>query len=332
MRSQSILLSSLVLLNAAPALAQSTVTENAPSEVPIDTVGVVAEPAGSKGAATGPSHAISSDAFFSADGNDTDVIRAGLNLDWHYSGPEKYVGIRLEKAWFNPLGQGWRGRDRIYLRAANSLGGWKWNARVGTDGDTVLGAASLHDESPFRKEFFLEREIVETPEGIAQGIYSTFGGAAIDLPADDRNVFTVLVGLQKFTGDNLRTHVRANYIHVLKPDWGLSAQLRTRYFHSSDPGERDYYSPRWHAQVLPVLQLRRFTNSGWRYLIAGGYGVQRDSGTRWRSARYLNSEVTSPHVLRDWSLTGSLLYTNTPVSTGLTYSYVQFTLGVTRAF
>ena len=32
--------------------------------------------------------------------------------------------------------------------------------------------------------------------------------------------------MQDFTGDNLRL----NYIHVVKPKWGLSAQVRTRYF------------------------------------------------------------------------------------------------------
>lgn len=37
----------------------------------------------------------------------------------------------------------------------------------------------------------------------------------------------VVVGLHR---DNLRTHLRLNYIHVVKPEWGLSAQVRTRYF------------------------------------------------------------------------------------------------------
>lgn len=31
-------------------------------------------------------------------------------------------------------------------------------------------------------------------------------------------------------------------------------------------------------------------------------------------------------------MTGGLLYTNTPVSTGFTYRYLQFNLGLTKAF
>lgn len=95
---------------------------------------------------------------------------------------------------------------------------WKWNASVGTDGDTVLGSAAIHDESRFRKEVFVERDIVETPEGVERGSYYTFAGAALDLPVDDSNVVTLVAGVQPFTGDNVRTHVRATYVHVVKPD------------------------------------------------------------------------------------------------------------------
>jgi hypothetical protein len=137
--------------------------------------------------------------------------------------------------------------------------------------------------SRFRKELFVEREIVETPLGISRGIYYTFAGAAIDLPADDRNIFTAFAGIQDFTGDNVRFHVRGSYVHVVKPEWGLSAQLRGRYFRSTAPGEFDYFSPRWYAEVLPVLQMRRFV-SGWQLLGAAGYGAQRDSASKWRSS------------------------------------------------
>ena len=59
-----------------------------------------------------PSHAVGSDLFFSTDAEHTDVLKAGLNLDWLYANPEKRLGFRLEKALFKPLGEGWRGRER----------------------------------------------------------------------------------------------------------------------------------------------------------------------------------------------------------------------------
>ena len=291
---------------------------------------LLGSPAAAAEPQAGFSHAIGTDLFLSTDAEDTTVIKSGLNLDWSFESPEKYFGIRLEKAWFKPLGQSWKGEERIYLRAANSAGKWKWNATAGTDGHSILGSAAIHDEAKFRKEFFIEREILETPQGLKRPIYYTFGGAAIDLPADDRNLVTVVAGLQEFTGDNVRTHLRANFIHVLNPDAGLSLQLRTRYFHDSDPHEFDYYSPRWYAQVVPVLQLRRFSK-GWRYLVAGGVGVQRDSESGWHRSTYFNAQVTSP-VRRGLSGNAAILFSETPTATGRSYNYAQATLGVTLAF
>ena len=283
-------------------------------------------------AEAGAGHAAGTDFFYQADADDTEVLRAGVNLDAIYRGPAEYRGIRLEKAWFNPLGQGWRGRQRAYLRAADRAGDWNWQASVGTDGDTVLGSANVHDNSRFRKEFFLEREILETPQGLSRGVYYTFGGAAIDLPLDDRTQFTLVGGVQEFTGENVRIHARANFIHVVKPELGLSVQLRTRWFRNSHPREADYYSPRWYAQVLPVLQMRRTTDEGWRFLLAGGLGVQRDSASGWRRASYAQAQATSPQVAPGWSLTGSALFTETPTTSGQSYRYFQLSAGVTRAF
>lgn len=277
-------------------------------------------------------HAAGADLFYSTDAEDTDVVRAGLNLDFAFHDAEDYRGIRLEKAWFNPSNRGWRGRERVYLRGADRIGKWKWSASVGTDGDTVLGSASIHDDSRLRKEAFVEREIVETPQGLSRGIYSTFGGVAFDLPLHERNIVTLVAGVQDFSGNNVRTHLRANYIHMVKPEWGLSAQLRTRWFRNSDPREYDYYSPRWYGQILPVLQVRRFTGSGWRYLVAGGLGVQRDSDSNWRRSSYFNAQLTSSPVSEGWAVNGAFLFSETPTATGRSYNYVQLTLGLSRAF
>jgi hypothetical protein len=221
--------------------------------------------------------------------------------------------------------------DRVYVRLADSAGKWKWSATVGTDGHTVLGSASIHNEAALRQEYFVEREILETPTGLTRRIYYTFGGAALDLPAGERDSFTVFAGLQKFSGRNLRTHLRGTFVHVVKPDWGLSVQLRTRWFRSSHPHEFDYYSPRWYAEVLPVVQVRRFVG-GWQLLGAAGYGAQRDSDSGWRASRYLNARVTSPAFQKGWAVNAAATYSNTPVSTGLVYRYTQFSLGLTKAF
>jgi hypothetical protein len=195
----------------------------------------------------------------------------------------------------------------------------------------VLGSVSVHDNSRFRKELFVEREILETRQGLSRGIYYTFAGAALDLPIDDRNNFTVVAGAQPFTGDNVRLHGRINFVHSVKPDWGLTVQLRTRYFRDTVPFEYDYFSPRWYAQVLPVVQLRRHAG-GWRYALAAGWGAQRDSGSPWRSSRYAYAQITSPARGRNTFFNAAFTYSNTPVGSGYVYSYGQLTAGLTRVF
>lgn len=277
-----------------------------------------------------PSHAAGFDVFASTDADDTDVLKAGVNLDWSYHGPDDYFGLRIETARFKPLGQDATEDQRLYLRFADKTDDWSWKGQVGTDGETVLGAASIHNEARFRQEYFIEREILETPRGVDEGLYYTFVGGAFDLPINDRNNFTVVAGVQDFTGQNVRTHLRLNYIHVLKPEWGLSAQVRTRYFHSSDPGEFDYFSPKDYVEVMPVLQVRRYYG-GWRYVVAGGVGGQKQTGEGWRSARYFNAQVMSPPI-REWAVSAALTYSNTPVTSGYTYDYTQVNFAIVRAF
>jgi len=280
--------------------------------------------------AVGETRAAGLDVFYASDSDRTEVLKTAFNFDWQWDGAEKHQGIRLEKAWFKPVGRRGREMDRAYLRFADTAGQWKWTATAGTDGHTLIGSASIHDGARLRQEYFVEREIIETPEGLKRGIYYTFAGAALDLPADERNSFTMFAGLQRFTGDNMRTHLRGSFVHVVAPKLGLSVQLRTRYFHSSHPREYDYYSPRWYAEVLPVVQIRRFVG-GWQLLGAAGLGRQRDSDSGWRSSRYLNARATSPAFHKSWAVNAAVTYSNTPVSSGLVYRYTQVTLGLTKA-
>jgi hypothetical protein len=218
----------------------------------------------------------------------------------------------------------------VYYRFAGGEA-WKWNGRVGSDGHTVLGNAAVHNESAHRQEYFIEREIIETPLGLQDRLYSTYAGGALDVPIDDRNLLTTVVGVQDFDGDNLRLHLRGNFIHTLSTEHGLSAQLRVRYFHDSVANELDYFAPGWYAQAIPTLQLRRYVG-GWRYAVAAGYGTQRDAGTSWRPARLLEASVTSPEDGHAWSFKAGFTYTNTPVNGGFTYDYRQFSLSLGRAF
>jgi len=268
----------------------------------------------------------------STDSDDTDVIKVMGKGYWDFEGRDSYKGIAVEKAWFTPSGTATKEDERAYLDLADKAGeNWLWQARIGTDGDTVLGSASIRSKD-WSKSFFVEREIIESRRGVDEGIYYTFAGASFDFPVDDRNVFTAMAGVQEFTGTNERLHLRGNYIHVVKPEWGLSAQLRGRYYHSTTPGEFDYFSPRDYVEVLPVVQLRRFTGTGWMYQLAGGYGAQYAKGSGWQESRFADLRVESPANSHKLTAFAQLQYSNTSITGGLNYDYVLGRLGVSFGF
>lgn len=280
-------------------------------------------------AAQGAAHL---DLFVSDDADDTSVTKTGLTVDYRFEDIEHYRGIKLEHARIRLRNRpGWDDQ-RLYYRFADRSDRWLWNGQIGTDGDTVLGSASLVRDDPYRQEYFVERDILETPRGV-EGLYYTFVGAAYDVPldSDGDHQLTALLGVQEFTGHNVRTHVRARYIASLVPEWGLSAQLRLRAFHNSEPFEFDYYSPRWFAEALPVVQLRRF-RSRWMISAALGWGWQRDSGSSTRSARLVEAAVTSPRHGKDWYFRTTASYSNTPTTAGQSYGYRQLMMEWIKPF
>jgi hypothetical protein len=289
-----------------------------------------------KAAADAPSGlqpGLGTETWVSTDSDKTTVVKLLGRALWEFEGSTKFQGLDVERAWFAPDGQHARRQTRVYLDFADSLGAkWKWTARIGTNGDTVLGSASVRSND-WSKEFFLEREIVETPRGVDQGIYYTFGGVSADVLASDENTINLVAGLQKFTGRNDRLHLRGTFVHVLKPKLGISIQLRARYFHSTVPGEFDYYSPKDFVQLIPVLQMRRFDRSGWMYLVAGGLGVQKATASGWQTARFADIRVESPRSSRSLQAFAEVQYSNNSlVGAGSNYSYVVGRLGLTRRF
>lgn len=269
----------------------------------------------------------------STDSDKTSVLKLLGRALWEFDGPTRYQGIDIERASFAPEGQHARTQTRIYLDFADSLGSaWTWSTRLGTNGNTVLGSASLR-ASDWSKELFVEREIVETPRGVDRGLYYTFAGASTNLLATETDTISAVAGVQKFTGRNDRFHVRATFVHVVKPDLGLSLQLRARYFHSTVPGEFDYYSPRDFVQLIPVVQMRRFTRTGWLVLIAAGYGAQKATAGSWQAARFGNARLESPRSSRRLHAFAEVQYSNSSlVGASGNYHYVLGRFGLTSRF
>ena len=270
--------------------------------------------------------------FASTDSDDTSVVKLLGRALLTERGPDTFAGVALEQAWFTPQGGETRRDRRIYVDLADRAGAkWLWRARLGTDGHTWLGSANLRS-SDWSKEFFLEREIVETPRGVDEGIYYTFAGGSFDIPASPRGTVNLMAGVQEFTGKNVRLHARGSYVHVVKPEIGLSMQLRGRFFHSTEPDEFDYYSPRNFVQLLPVAQMRRFDSRGWMYLAAAGLGVQRATSSGWQSARLAEVRVESPRGDNGFRAFLHVQYSNASLSGAGDYHYVMTRAGLTARF
>lgn len=267
----------------------------------------------------------------STDSEGTKVSKLAGRALWSFNGKDDYAGIVVERAWFTPVAGEKRRFNRIYLDVANKLDdGWRWRARVGTDGKTVLGSAELR-RADWSRSVFIEREIIETEQGLNRRIYYTFVGASTDVPVDQNSTLALTAGVQEFSGKNERLHLRGRFVQVLNADAGLSAQMDLRYYHSTEPKEFDYFSPANFVRAMPILQLRRF-NAGWMYLAAGGLGVQRSTGSNWQPARFVQLRIESPRSSKKIDAFAEVAYSNDSIVGGLNYDHLQGRAGLTIAF
>ena len=266
----------------------------------------------------------------STDSDKTSVVKLSGRALWRFDGTDTYQGVDIERAWFSPDGQRARKQTRVYADLAGALDQkWQWNARIGSNGDTALGSAALHARD-WSQEIFVEREIVETPRGVDEGLYYTFAGASTNLVATGKDTLSATAGIQKFTGRNDRFHLRGTFVHVIRKKLGLSVQMRVRYFYSTVPGEFDYYSPRDFIQAVPVLQLRRFDKNGWMFLVAAGYGVQKATASQWQGARLADLRVESPKSGHRFQAFAEIQYANSSlIGAAANYDYVVGRLGLT---
>lgn len=281
--------------------------------------------------AQGPDQGAGFDIFASSDADHFRVLKLGTSYYPDYISTEQYWGARLEHFAFSSSGGGTITRERGYVNFANTAGDWKWSGTVGTDGQTILGSGSIYTQGTIRQEYFLSRDLVETPMGLSRGLYYTFLGGTYDFPLDDRNTATVLVGSQVFSGKNYRLYWRGNYIYVASSKLGISLQLRTRYFWDSQPREFDYFSPRWYMEAIPTVQMRRFY-ARWQFLALAGWGFRRNNGASWQAARLVQLSAISPRFGTTWVIDASFLYSNMPIAASYAYTYEQATLSLIKRF
>jgi hypothetical protein len=271
--------------------------------------------------------ALDTQTFYSSDKDGFRTFKLLAAIDFSHGDPDHYFGIAAQRARYSGPGFG-ANYNRVYLNYASSRdngdgANWKWNTLLGGDGHTLLGNAEIYREQADGSRshnVFTERDIIETRDGTRRGLYYTLLGLSEDFTLGARWSATGVLAGQHFTGGNTRPILKGRLGYLLVEDWGLSAQLRARWFHDSRPQQYDYFSPRWYGEWVPALQLRRFYG-GHQFRAALGYGRQRSSGSDWTATRLAELSWTSPKRGQAWYAKVNLGYTNTPVNTGYAYAY-----------
>ncbi len=259
--------------------------------------------------------------FVSSDTDGNHSQRSALGWDVRRTDIEHWWGLKVERARYS--GTGWREvQETLAVRAAGGDGGWRWQGEVGSNGQDLLGSASMHSTEEARKEFFIERAVLETRQGLALERVHTYAGAAMDFPMSARWSASALAGAQDFGAGNLRRHLRGNLVFALLPEQGLSLQLRLRQFNDSDPGELDYFAPGRYRQALAVVSMRRFVG-GYQWRATAGLGRQDFTGVDSQPARLLELDFQTPKD-RGRFLRATLGYSDAPAdgaSVGGDYRY-----------
>lgn len=139
-----------------------------------------------------------------------------------------------------------------------------WNARLGRNAGVELVG---------------QRDFVETRAGLDAGATSNFAAAAVDYAATDRLTLIGLAGVQYYSDDNRRAHMRGRLIYSVMPEEGLSIQVRARGYDNTRPGGTLYFNPDTYREADAGLRLRRSIGE-WRVLAAAGGGREKFDGPR----------------------------------------------------
>ena len=119
-----------------------------------------------------PGPALRPELFLSSDSDGNHSQRSALGWDVRREDIEHWWGFKAERARYS--GDGWREVDeRLFVRAAGGEGKWRWTAEAGTDGDDLLGSASVFSDT--RPEPMTEVPCRKPTEGLVKVNFTVSG-------------------------------------------------------------------------------------------------------------------------------------------------------------
>lgn len=139
-------------------------------------------------------------------------------------------------------------------------------------------------------ELIGQRDLVETRAGIDAGTMTNFVAASMDYAASERLTLIGLGGLQVYSDNNWRPHLRGRAIYTLVPEQGFSVQARARGYESNGTAPATYFNPERYVQADVGLRLRHALGD-WRVLAAAGFGQEDVEGVDRKGTYYLEARA-----------------------------------------
>ena len=175
-------------------------------------------------------------------------------------------------------------------------------------------------------ELIGQRDFVETRAGLEAGTMTNFAAASVDHVVAERLTLIGLGGLQYFSDDNRRWHLRGRAIYPLLPEQGVSMLVRAKVYESSRPGGSLYFNPENYQQGDLGLRLRRSIGGHWRVLAAAGVGGEEIDHSEGKRTYYVEARAERSFANNLWLMLTYVLDHSSASdnSTGQDYKWQYF--------
>lgn len=220
---------------------------------------------------------------YSSDSDNFTVKRASAQYFGSYTNADNKTGVRFGENFY--ARQNWARQGQHLSLVTHHIdrttrNGWSLEAGLNQQGSHTLAVA----DASYRKvlsgmttlELFANRDYVETVAGLEAGTHFTFIGASSDVVVNERVTLVGLVGEQIFSDDNRRSHLRGRLIFQPMLDFGLTLQVRARYFENSKSATNTggtYFNPRDYDELMLAVGWRQRIE-GWQTKLTAGVGRQ----------------------------------------------------------
>jgi len=228
-----------------------------------------------------PAFALSApDLSVSSDSEGFTARKLGASLYPWYAHGDRHTGLQVQHNAYSRAGWRMQGESvSVVHRAVDPRTAMGYQVRAGIDrinGQDLLtldGSHSVALTAQTTAEFVINRDRVETQDGLQDGLHLTSAGAGLWQQVNDRLNVGGLVQVMRFSDSNTRHQVRLRLVYDLLPEHGVTLQLRYRGYRASNTEvPRRYFNPAEFEEGMVAVGVRRRI-AGW--VVAGTLGVGR---------------------------------------------------------